>query len=142
MVDPSRVRAKLTVLDRYLSRLRDLARMEVTAYVDDRAYEGRYLVQAAAQCCIDLANHLIASRGWPPAIEFRDAFSRLGEHGVLAAEHVERLQDLAGLRNRLVHLYDDIDDRIVHRALADGIEDLERFAAVIAALASPDREPG
>ncbi len=41
---------------------------------------------------------------------------------------VERLQALAGLRNRLVHLYDDVDDRRVHAALREGLDDLRAFA--------------
>ncbi|CAN5230347.1 DUF86 domain-containing protein [soil metagenome] len=137
MVDPSRVRAKLSLLDAYLTRLRWLAAMDRAAYVEDRAYEGRYLVQATAQVCIDLANHLIASEGWQPATEFRQSFARLAEHDVLTDDHVARLQDLAGLRNRLVHLYDDVDDALVHDALGEGLADIERFAAVIASLVAP-----
>jgi uncharacterized protein YutE (UPF0331/DUF86 family) len=135
VVDPNRVRAKLAALDTYLARLRELAAMAPDAYVAGHAYEGRYLVQASAQVCIDLANHLIASRGWPTAPEFRVAFERLREHHVLDPDHAERLQDLTGLRNRLVHLYDDVDDGLVHEAVRDGLVDLERFAAAIAALA-------
>ncbi|MGI8875823.1 MAG: type VII toxin-antitoxin system HepT family RNase toxin [Egibacteraceae bacterium] len=134
MVDHSRVRAKLSALDRYLARLRDLAAMDVDAYIADRAYEGRYLAQAAAQVCIDVANHLIASEGWIPAMDFREAFDRLGEHEVLTPDHVALMQDLTGLRNRLVHLYDDIDDRLVHEALGEGLGDLEDFATAIARL--------
>jgi uncharacterized protein YutE (UPF0331/DUF86 family) len=39
--------------------------------------------------------------------------------------------------NRLVHVYDDVDDRIVHASLAEGLDDLSRFARVIARLAEP-----
>jgi uncharacterized protein YutE (UPF0331/DUF86 family) len=67
VVDPSRVRAKLAALDRYVAGLRQLAAMDVGAYVADRAYEGRYLVQAAAQICIDVANHVIAAEGLVPS---------------------------------------------------------------------------
>lgn len=137
MVDAARVRAKLAALGRYLSRLRYLSAVAPDDYVADHAYEGRYLVQASAQTCIDLANHLIASEGWVPAMEFREAFTRLGEHGVLDADLVTRMQTLAGLRNRLVHLYDEVDDRLVHHALVDGLADLDAFAVALA-----NRAPG
>jgi uncharacterized protein YutE (UPF0331/DUF86 family) len=44
------------------------------------------------------------------------------------------MQDLTGLRNRLVHLYDAVDDRLVHEALAAGLPDLEAFATAVARL--------
>ncbi len=51
--------------------------MPVERYVSQEAFAGRYLVQAAAQVCIDLANHLISSEGWRVPSDFRDAFTVL-----------------------------------------------------------------
>lgn len=136
MVDPDRVRAKLTALATFRRALGDLADLPAATYLADHAYEGRYLVQAAAQACIDLAHHVIASEGWAPTVEYRDAFARLAEHGVIDAALAARLQDLTGLRNRLVHLYDDVDDALVREALVDGLADVDAFAARIAALAA------
>ncbi|MGQ0742731.1 MAG: type VII toxin-antitoxin system HepT family RNase toxin [Acidimicrobiales bacterium] len=137
MVDLGRVRSKLASLGHYLDRLQVLAEENADAYVIDHSYEGRYLVQASAQTCIDLANHLIASQGWVPATEFRQAFSRLGEHSVLDADLVARMQSLAGLRNRLVHLYDDVDDLLVHAALQRGLSDLNEFATAFSRYLGP-----
>lgn len=132
MVDPQRVRSKLTTLDTLIDELRDLAAMDRDTYVAQHRWEGRYLVQAAAQLTIDLANHLIASSGWAPATEFRQAFTRLGEHGVIDADLVDRLQALTGLRNRLVHLYDTVDDGLVLDALRAGLDDFATFASAYA----------
>lgn len=124
------------MLSTYRRRLSQLAELPATEYVQTHAYEGRYLVQAAAQICIDLAHHVIASNGWPPTVEYRDSFARLTEHDVLEDELAARLQDLAGLRNRLVHLYDDVDDVMVHDAMREGLDDIDAFAAAIARLAA------
>lgn len=138
MVDPQRVRSKLTTLDTLVDELHRLAAIDRDTYVDHHRWEGRYLVQAAAQLTVDLANHLIASSGWAPATEFRQAFTRLGEHGVLDADLAGRLQALTGLRNRLVHLYDTVDDGLVHDALRAGLDDFTAFASVYARHALED----
>lgn len=90
----------------------------------------------AAQTCIDLTNHIIASEGWRTPRDFGDSFTVLHEHGVIDDTLAGRLRDLAGLRNRLVHVYDEIDDVRVHQALATGLSDLDAFATVVARLAS------
>jgi uncharacterized protein YutE (UPF0331/DUF86 family) len=53
---------------------------------------------------------------------------------VLDSDLAERLRALAGLRNRLVHLYEDVDDSLVHRALPDRLRDLDGFGRAIARL--------
>ncbi|MDP9398143.1 MAG: DUF86 domain-containing protein [Actinomycetota bacterium] len=133
MVDPVSLERRLALLAEHRRRLRDLARLSAAEY-DARRFEARYLVQVCAQLCIDLANHVIASEAWGTARDARDAFARLAERGVLPPELARRLQALAGLRNRLVHLYDEIDDDLVRAALPEGLDDLDGFARAIAAL--------
>lgn len=136
MVDADRLRRLLSVLDGYRGRLAALGDLPLDTFLDDEAYAGRYLVQAAAQVCIDVANHVIASEGWRVPADYRDAFTVLEEHDALTPELAGRLRALAGLRNRLVHLYDDIDDRLIHDFLQDRLADLEAFAAAAARLAA------
>jgi len=60
---------------------------------------------------------------------------RLEEEGVLEPGLADRMRALAGLRNRLVHLYEEIDDRMVQQFLGDGLADLDSFARAMARLA-------
>lgn len=138
MVDPDRVRRLLGQLEEFRARLADLRDLPRDHYVAEKAFEGRYLVQAAAQLCIDVANHAIASEGWRVPADFGDAFAVLQDQGVLDTELAARLQDLAGLRDLLVHAYADIDDARIHAALQDGLQDLSRFAQAVAVLTADD----
>ncbi|MGH3974136.1 MAG: type VII toxin-antitoxin system HepT family RNase toxin [Pseudonocardiaceae bacterium] len=136
MVDLDRIHQRLELLAGYLRELRRLRDLPVAEYLRHEVYAGRYLVQVAAQTCIDLANHLIASEGWRAPRDFGDSFTVLHEQGVIDDALAGRLRGLAGLRNRLVHVYDDIDDARVHEALATGLPDLDAFAAALARLVS------
>lgn len=134
MIDPGRVRAKIALLQGYRARLARLAALPLETYLAGHDFEGRYAVQAAAQACLDLANHVIASEGWQPASDFRDSFTRLEEHGVIDPDLASRMRALAGQRNLLVQLYGEVDDALVHAFLQDGLDDLDRFASALAAL--------
>lgn len=131
MVDAARVRRLLEALSENRARLSELASISVDRYVEQPAFAGRYLVQASAQVCIDLANHLISSEGWRVPRDFRDAFTVLEEHGVIEGALAERMRALVGLRNRLVHLYAEVDDSRVH-PLSEGLDDLDAFARGVA----------
>jgi uncharacterized protein YutE (UPF0331/DUF86 family) len=129
MVDPDRVRRLLTLLERYRALL---------AADHPDPYRRRHLVQSAAQISIDLANHVIAADGHRVPRDYGDAFRVLGEVGVLDAELAQRMAALAGARNLIVHLYAEVDDERLARAVRDGgLDDLSAFAARIAALVAP-----
>lgn len=134
MVDVERVRRLLAALERYRGHLTALRDLPLETYLEEGSFAARYLIQAAAQTCIDVANHVIASEGWRVPRDYRDAFTVLEEEDVLDAALAERLRALAGLRNRLVHLYEDVDDRLVHAYLQDRLTDLELFASSVAGL--------
>lgn len=126
MVDPDRVRRLLTMLERYRALL-----------AEDRPdpYRRRHLVQTAAQICIDLAAHVIASEGHRVPRDYGDTFRVLAEVGVLDEDLGERMVRLAGARNVIVHLYVEVDDDLLARSVAEGgLDDLDAFARRIAGL--------
>ena len=136
MVDLDRIHQRLELLAGYLRELRRLRDLPVAEYLRNEVYAGRYLVQVAAQTCIDLANHVIASEGWRAPRDFGDSFTVLQEQGLIDDALAGRLRSLAGLRTRLVHVYDEIDDARVHEALAAVLPDLDAFATALARLVS------
>lgn len=128
MVDPGRVRRLLGMLERYRGLL---------AVDDPDPYRRRHLVQTAAQISIDLANHVIAADGYRPPRDYGDAFRVLAEEGVLDRPLADRMVALAGARNLIVHLYAEVDDERLARAVREGgLDDLSAFAAAVAALAT------
>jgi len=50
---------------------------------------------------------------------------------VIPAELAKRLAPAAGLRNRLVHEYDEIDDQIVLKAVSEARRTLRDYVAAI-----------
>lgn len=126
MVDEDRVRRLLTMLERYRSLL---------AEDNPDPYRRRHLVQTAAQICIDLANHVIAADGHRVPRDYGDAFRVLAEVGVLDEGLADRMVALAGARNLIVHLYVEVDDDRLARAIREGgRDDLSAFATRVAAL--------
>lgn len=126
------------VLARKLERLRiyltGLAPHEGKSAEEVRAdpYEVERLLELLVQVAVDIVSHELAERGRVPD-SYRDAFLAAGAEGLLPEGLSERLAKAAGLRNVLVHLYNEIDYEIVAASIGRALRDFGRFLDVYAA---------
>jgi uncharacterized protein YutE (UPF0331/DUF86 family) len=65
---------------------------------------------------------------------YAEVFRILGQAGILPEALAEAMAQMARWRNRLVHLYWDIDHAQVHAMLPQAIRDLKAFMQVTARL--------
>ncbi|HEY8089563.1 MAG TPA: DUF86 domain-containing protein [Polyangiaceae bacterium] len=131
MVDPDVVSHRLLAMNEALRELERPGASNEQALAGDsmlRAAVERWL-QIAIEACIDVADHVIASEGWPPPESARAAFASLAAHGKLPAGLASKLGDAAALRNILVHDYVSVDLRRLAAAVRDDLADLRAFGA-------------
>lgn len=143
MVDPRRLRALLDRIGAETTELRRLAAMtDDELRADPERMPGvKYRLQVAIEACIDAAEHVIASEGARAPESYADAFTVLGEAGVLDPELTTSLEDAARFRNLLVHQYGEVDDGRVREILRTRVDDLDRFRIAVARMVS-EGEPG
>jgi uncharacterized protein YutE (UPF0331/DUF86 family) len=115
----------------YLRRLlRDLGAFAHAsqAEVEAQHYTVERIIELLVGAASDLLFHLLAERGVQPA-SYREAFRLAGREGLLPTDLAEQLQLAAGMRNILVHMYEDIDYAIVHQSIGPLLSDFARFIA-------------
>lgn len=144
MVDREVFDRRLAKLEQFLRDLRGLAAEPRERFLSDRGLQAqaeRWL-HLAAEAAIDLAHHLIADRGWATPSTHREAFAVLHKEGVLSEELAGSMERWAALRNVLVHLYLDVDHRILYRILTRDLDELASYAGCMqkaVAQETPDR---
>jgi uncharacterized protein YutE (UPF0331/DUF86 family) len=136
VIDATKIEASMRNLDTYLGYLRRLAVVPKDDLLADFTKTGsvRYYLHVGIECCLDAANHIIAARSLRPPSDYADTFTVLGEAGVVPTAFVPTLQQMARLRNRLVHLYWEVDDEILYQILTSELDDFDRFKACVLAL--------
>ena len=136
MVSPERLEEKFRRLGEFLAVLRELRSLPAEALPGDLVRMGsvKYYLQVSIESCIDVAQHVIASEGFRPPKDYADTFTVLAERGILEQEFAERLRRMAKFRNRLVHLYGEVDDQHVVRVLAEDLGDFDLFRERILAM--------
>jgi uncharacterized protein YutE (UPF0331/DUF86 family) len=111
-----------------LGAIRDKGRDAYLANSIHQAVVERRLERAVGRM-IDINYHLITASGHPPPSDYHASFLKLSEIGVLDPEFARRIARAAGLRNRLVHDYEDLDPGKVFDALDDALRDVPVYLA-------------
>lgn len=76
---------------------------------------------------MDLCNHLISYNGFRSPQDYADTFEILKEQGIFDEFLTLRLKAMARFRNRLVHLYWEVDNQTLYKILQDNLEDFVLF---------------
>jgi len=71
------------------------------------------LFQVGIECYMDIASHIIAAYGLKRPAYRRDVFEVLRHAGYLDADFAAQMVEMGKLRNRLVHLYWDVDPTLL-----------------------------
>jgi uncharacterized protein YutE (UPF0331/DUF86 family) len=133
MIDPELITRKLTLILHDLPRLLDLARKNAVEYVSDPVHQvltERYLERTIGRM-IDVNYHFITESGHPPPKDYHQSFIMLGTIGILPVEFARSLAAAAGLRNRIVHEYDEIDPVKLHDALQVAVKQIPIYADAV-----------
>lgn len=130
MTDRALVEKKLAFIRMSLADLRSARIADIRS---DRREERfvEHTLQLAIQAALDVALHILADERWGEPEAYRDVFRILGQRGFVGPELAERLSNMAGFRNVLVHGYQDVDLKIVERSATEGLHDLESFIVAV-----------
>jgi uncharacterized protein YutE (UPF0331/DUF86 family) len=115
--------------------LTDLKGLSEPEFLADRHKQGsaKYNFVAAIEAVIDVANHVISKKGLRAPEDYADTFEVLRQAGALDEPFARDLMKMARFRNRLVHLYWDVDPRELRAILQTRLDDFERFIARLVA---------
>jgi uncharacterized protein YutE (UPF0331/DUF86 family) len=118
-VDAALVRRKLARIAASLDALGPLAQLTLSEY-RARLYERKAaerLLHEGIEAALDVNAHLIAEMGAEVPDDYCVGFVVLGDLGVLLRELAHSLAPSAGLRKRLVHEYESLDDAKVKASI-------------------------
>ena len=116
-----------------LSQLKNLGSTKRDRFLadPDKIGSAKYHLIVAIECCIDICNHIISKNGYRVPEDYGDTFAVMAEVGALDKEFAEQLRNMARFRNRLVHLYWQVDDKYIHELLQQRLGDFVEFLHAI-----------
>ena len=110
---------KLIKMEKYISELEKFKPETFNEYKKDQLK--RYAIERLIQLIIDLAldvnNILINKSDRYPAQDYYSSFLELIDLEILSEEFAKDIAPSTGIRNRLVHEYEEVDDKVVYQNL-------------------------
>lgn len=88
-------------------------------------------IQRSCEASIDLAMHLVASKGLGIPQSSREAFDFLQQAGIIDEHLTRKLKAMVGFRNIAVHNYQTVDLGIVQGIIEKNLTDLLKFGQLI-----------
>lgn len=134
------IQSRLDVLKANLGKLSEIPQASFEEFASDfRNVDATlHILQTSIQALIDIGGYLVAERALPTPRTSHEIFERIEEAGLLPAGTAQRVAPIIGFRNRVVHLYDRIDERRVYEILVEHRRDLaELLDPLLAALEPP-----
>jgi uncharacterized protein YutE (UPF0331/DUF86 family) len=143
MVDRNLVLRKISELAEYQQQLQEFKGITVKQYRDD--WKKQRIVERTLQMmietCLDIANHIVADRGYRVPVGYADTFKVLGENDVLDKRLVDRMEKMAKFRNVLVHQYEKIDSEIIVGILKKNLKDFDHFRKAVVGFVQKPQNP-
>lgn len=133
MVDKDKLRQKIQFIRREVRRLQDLRNLSWEEFKTGPYYFDASLrmLQVAIEAMIDICNHIVAREGLGLPRNYRDGFHILAEHKIIEPEMLNTYIRMTKFRNRIVHLYDEVNIEEVYEILRNNLPDFDRFIASI-----------
>ena len=139
MIRPEFVRRKLQLIAEDLETLVGFRAETLPSLVGEpvKLAAVERMLERIVMRAIDVNEHLIAElatgEGRTTRLTYRDTFLMLTNLGVYPGGFAERVAASAGLRNILVHDYNDADRTIIHASIRTCLKDYHLYLEYIAA---------
>lgn len=134
MINRSLVQERLLLVLNFHNELFELSKMnneEFLAESRNVAAAESYL-RRSLEAIFDIGRHVLAKTGnIKLSLEYKAIAKGLHECNVISQELANKLVNMAGYRNRLVHLYHQITDEELHHIIKNDLRDLKRFVIEI-----------
>jgi uncharacterized protein YutE (UPF0331/DUF86 family) len=132
-MNEEKVLRQLGLLNEYLRELSEIKKMPQKELAENRIVRAaaERLLQVAIETIQNIGNHIIATRGYRSPKDYADIFRVLEEENIITSDFSQQLQKMAKFRNRLVHLYWDIDVQMIYDIIQNKLGDFEKFAQIV-----------
>jgi uncharacterized protein YutE (UPF0331/DUF86 family) len=109
----------LNKVQNYYDELKSLSSISLDEYLGNSIYRRAVerTLQLIVESATDINNMLLKMLGQNGAVDYYNSFINLAEQDIIPMDFALKIAPSTGLRNILVHEYEEIDDKVVYNSI-------------------------
>lgn len=134
MVEKEKLRHKIQVIREEKRKLEKLKALTFEEFKENDLYEpaATRMLQVMAESVLDICSHIIAREGWGTPKTYVEITKIVADNGLISREREEDFKNMAKFRNRVVHLYDQINSREIFGIIQEKTSDFDYIISRVA----------
>jgi len=127
--DREKISKLISELNNSLNELKEIAVFKKNDFLSNKYMiaSAKYFLITVIEAAVDICNHIISSNKFRIPDDYKDTFRIMAEERILEPKFSEKLMEMAKFRNRLVHIYWEVDDEVIYQILKKDLQDIGKF---------------
>ena len=132
-LDKELIQLRIDVIERNLQEINSIKEEGYEKFSESFRDElaAKHALLESIEACVDIANHIIAVKGFRRPTDYKDVFKILQENKIISKELYMKLEEMAKFRNLLVHRYAEIETQKIFKIIKDDVRDVKEFVNMI-----------
>lgn len=134
MINKQFINERLLLINSFLKELQDLATLDKNSFLSQKrnVAAAESFLRRTLEAIFDIGRHILAKTDHIDlSIDYKSIARGLIEIGTVDKKLGETLTQMAGYRNRLVHMYNIISDEELYQVIQSNTKDIENFVSKI-----------
>ena len=136
MIDKEFLKEKLNLITRDLERLKIFSDFTINQMAEDfiKYAALKNILMEIIGRAIDINEHLVSEMAQPDMEvpkTYRETFLLLGDLNILQRDFAGEISKSAGLRNAIVHEYNNLDENIIYKTVCEAINQYAKYCNYI-----------
>lgn len=136
MINKDFIKRKISLIQDDLANLSDFAKFSFDEVAQDFIKQAAMerMLEKIINRAVDVNQHLIAgmaSKNTSPPKGYKDTFLFLADFGVYDKKFAEEISKSIGTRNKLIHEYDEVDNKMIYDSVGDCLKDYHQYCDYI-----------
>ncbi len=134
MINKTFINERLVMINSLLKKLYKLSDLDEETFLSEDIYPAacESYLRRALEAIFDIGRHILAKSGYTdPSYEYKSIAKGLFELGIVDKDLEEKLIQMAGYINRLVHIYHLVSNQELYKIIKSDLKDIEKFITSI-----------